>query len=74
MCPVADHQTFATMLLRQIVGAHRALLQAESAPEAERAQAVQAARQRLGLLVHQASVQFPSLREVPQDAAPAAGR
>jgi hypothetical protein len=73
--PVADHQSFATMLLRQIVGAHRALLQAEAAPEPERAQAVQVARQRLGLLVHQASVQYPSLREVTQDAAvPAAGR
>lgn len=62
------------MLLRQIVGAHRALLQAESAPVAERDQAIQVARQRLGLLVHQASVQFPSLREVAQDAAPGAVR
>jgi len=62
------------MLLRQIVGAHRALLQAEAAPETEREQAVRAARQRLGLLIHQASVQFPALREVPQDVvAPAAG-
>lgn len=60
------------MLLRQIVGAHRALLQAEAAPEAERDQAVRAARQRLGLLIHQASVQFPALRDLPSDAAASA--
>jgi len=71
---VADHQSFATMLLRQIVGAHRALQQAEAAPEADREEAVRAARQRLGLLVHQASVQFPSLHEVAQDAAAPAAR
>jgi hypothetical protein len=67
---VADHQTFALMLLRQIVGAHRALLQAEAAPEGERERAVLAARQRLGLLVQQASVQFPSpLGRQPDQAA-----
>ncbi len=54
------------MLLRQIVGAHQALLQAEAAPLAERAGAVEAARLRLGMLVRQASAQFPA----PRGAAP----
>jgi hypothetical protein len=59
---VADHQAFAVMLLRQIVGAHQALLRAEAAPFAERAAAVEAARLRLGMLVRQASAQFPAPR------------
>lgn len=57
---MADHQAFAAMLLRQIVGAHRALLEAEAGRGPDCEDAVQAARERLRQLVQQASVQFPS--------------
>jgi len=62
--PVTDHQPFAILILRQIVGAHRALCRAEAAPEGERERVLPAARQRLNQLIQQASVQFPSLSEV----------
>jgi hypothetical protein len=69
---VNQHTSFAQLLLRQIVGAHRALLEAEADGSSGRERAILAARQRLSRLVLQAAVQFPGAREA-EDPASAVG-
>jgi len=65
---VANHQAFALLLLRRIVDAHRALLEAEASRSDDREQDVLGARQRLEQLVHLAAVQFPPSRDAAAEA------